>query len=196
MDQPGSGTQLSAAGSTVNSTTAGPSASQVRRIDLTDPANCCVIYDLADEEDKEVQDTAFNDGSVRAVKFEVHHMDKDDGLDDWTHSPYLESCSPPATRITTSFTAEDGAHNEHHEHKDRSAEGSDDHTEWQVRAVYRPPALVEAILDSGSDMTVLPMTSRDKGQIMGKAPALRDVQGNELTGTSQRKIELVFEEKS
>jgi hypothetical protein len=68
VDQPGSGTQLSAAGSTVSSTTAGPSASQIRRIDLIDPANCCLIYDLADEEDKEVQDTAFNDRSVRAVK--------------------------------------------------------------------------------------------------------------------------------
>ena len=111
VDQPGSGTQLSAAGSTVSSTTAGPSASQVRRISLNDPLNGGVTYDLADEEDKEVQDTAFNEGSVRAMKFEVHHMDKDDELDDWTYSPYLESCSPPATRITSSFTAEDGAQN-------------------------------------------------------------------------------------
>ena len=94
------------------------------------------------------------------------------------------------------FTAEDGAHNEHHEHHehmDHSDEGSYDPTEWQVRAVHRPPALVEAILDSGSDTTVLPMTYLDRGQIMGKAPVLRDAQGNELTGTSQRKVELVFE---
>ena len=113
-----------------------------------------MIYDLADEENKEVQDTAFNEGSVRAMKFEVHHMDKDDELDDWTYSPYLESCSPPATRITSSFTAEDGAQNQHHEHMDHSAEGTCDPTDWQVRAAYRPLALVEAILDSGSDMTV------------------------------------------
>ena len=154
VDQPGSGTQLSATGSTVSSTTAGPSASQVRRIDPNDPLNGGVIYDLADEENKEVQDTAFNEGSVRAMKFEVHHMDKDDELDDWTYSPYLESCSPPATRITSSFTAEDGAQNQHHEHMDHSAEGTCDPTDWQVRAAYRPLALVEAILDSGSDMTV------------------------------------------
>ena len=31
----------------------------------------------------------------KSVKFEVHHMGKDDELDDWmTYSPYLESCSP------------------------------------------------------------------------------------------------------
>ena len=51
VDQPGSGTQLSAARSTVSSTTAGPSASQIRRIDLIDPANCCLIYAFADKED-------------------------------------------------------------------------------------------------------------------------------------------------
>ena len=42
-------------------------------------------------------------------------------------------------------------------------------------------------------MTVLPMAFQGKGEAMGNAPVLRDAQGNQLGGTSQRKVELVFE---
>lgn len=139
------------AGTTVAATTAEPSASQVRRIDMVDPESCCVIYDLSNEE---LQDTAFCDSYVRTLQCEVHRLDKDDDQDDWTYSPDLESCSLTYTvKTMTSFTTARGVgqHHEHNEPKDSSVDGSENPTNFQVRAVYHEPRTVEAILDSGSE---------------------------------------------
>ena len=85
-------------------------------------------------------------------------MDKDDDQDDWTYSPDLESCDPTTTRTMTSFTTARSVslHHKHNEPDDSSVEGSENPMNFQVRAVYHEPRTVEAILDSGSDMTVLP----------------------------------------
>eukprot|EP00435_Cladocopium_sp_Y103_P067009 s658_g29.t1 len=136
---------------TTSETTAGPSASQVRRIDLVDPESCCVIYDLSAEE---TQETAFDD-YIRMLKCEVHRMDKDDDLEDWTY----RQCESHGVACTGNVQGDQ----------------------------------IEAILDSGSDMTVLPMTFHTKGEVMGEAPNFRHAQGNQLKGTSQRRVELVFE---
>ena len=68
-------------------------------------------------------------------------MDKDDDQDDWTYSPDLESCDLTSVETMTSFTTARnvGLHHEHNEPKDSSVEGSEDPTNFQVRAAYHEP---------------------------------------------------------
>ena len=163
--------------SSVSTTTAGPSASQVRRIDLWDRASTCVIYDIGEDE-TEVQ--ALEDEHVRMVHAEVYHMDQSDEDGNWTLCPELEMSS-----------TEQDVRYEHHE--DPTVDSSLGHTEFHIRTMNYGSESVEAILDSGSDVTVLPSSYQLKGQKVGSVPILRDAQGNQLKGTSQRKVELVFE---
>eukprot|EP00435_Cladocopium_sp_Y103_P022540 s3267_g5.t1 len=180
---------------TTSATTAGPSASQVRRVELVDPESCCVIYDLREEE---TQETAFYDNRIGMLRCEFHRMDKDDDLDDWTYSPGLVSCDPTQTRTMTSFAAAGNAelHHEHHEPKDSSAEDSANPTDMQVGALYKEQRMIKAILDFGSDMTVIdcaPHGVSHERRSDGRGTHSRDARGNQLKGTSQRRFEHVFE---
>ena len=120
-------------------------------------------------------------------------LDQGDSLGDWTYGPCLEQFGSDSTRTTACFTKHE-AHNEHNEQYHGSVRVCDDlgPTEYHVRAMHRGSEVVEAILDSGSDMTVLPMSYQHYGEKIGAAPILRDAEGNRLTGASQRKVELVF----
>lgn len=177
VEQPESG-----AASTV--TTVGPSASQVRRLDLDNSEPTYVLYHIGDEND-EVEDRALNVQFSRAVKevrvpCPVYPMDDTDDDGDWT-TVCLED-SGPGEVTTTGFTACDVC-NDH-------AHGEEDS---HVRALRKGPLAVEAILDSGNDMTVLPVTCQDLGVPQGQAPVLKDAQGNKLSVRAQRKVELIFQ---
>lgn len=66
------------------------------------------------------------------------------------------------------------------------------HASLHVRAIQDGAPVTEAILDSGSDMTVLPPLYQQIGVEEGDAPVLRDAQGNVLKATKLRKVELLF----
>ena len=121
-------------------------------------------------------------------------MDLEDDDGEWAVCPELKCDQPPDHEaIATSFT---NVRNERREHDGHAVGSSFGHTEFRVRATKYGPEQVEAILDSGSDVTVLPINYQQKGKSAGTSPVLRDAQGNELKGTSPRKVELMFEASS
>ena len=120
-------------------------------------------------------------------------LDQGNGLGDWTYCPCPEQFGSDSTRTTACFTKHE-LHNEQNDHYEGQVEVCDGFgpTEYHIRATRKNLEMVETILDSGNDVTVLHMLYQHHGKEMGAAPVLRDAQGNRLTGASQRKVELVF----